>query len=684
MKHILLRLLVLFLVFQCLLFTGIPAFGLELNPQATGHTEVERLIAMAKAQRNSELAVEYAENAIAIADSLNDPIIRARAYQISGISWRAAGDYLMAEKRLQVAFGLFSATGDDHEAHKVKRDLGETFRAGGAFSSFDTSGIEGEALEVKRELGETFRAAGVFDQAMRLFYEAKAHFSEAGDSLELARTLNRMAATAYEMTYTHPAYKSLMESIEPSDSAFSEGLPAHPELIRMLDQAKAYLNSALTMARELNDHALIISNEIIQAAIYGMECKTTMTIQKYDEIIEYMMETGHTGALPLAMINKARHVGEGWLNQFDDAIELLQEALQMAKSTNTTIYVVMAHQLLHDNYLALGDYKSAYYHFVMNAKFIFQQQGTLLMLKTNAKEYEYQIIQREAEISHSQRLFRTTAIMGGSIVLAFSLFLIILGIKNREKWRLLEQLNNNSLVIQRQNKELSQAISSKDRLFSIIGHDLRNPFQTILGFSELLNENIHRYDKTKVQKFARQINTATEQTLHLLNNLLHWAQLQRNQVRHLPERLNLTSVLEDILTFGYGLSEEKNIHIDNRVPSDLMVMADVEMLKTILRNLVGNAVKFTKPGGRITLTAQPQPDEIIVCVEDNGIGMNKDQISNLFSSSTVVSKPGTSNEEGTGLGLMLCKEFVEMQGGKIWVESTEGEGSRIFFSIPNA
>jgi len=660
----------------------IPASGLSKQSDSETFTRIETLIRMAGEERDNQLAVELADQATNLADSMGESLLTAQAYQISGTAWRAAGDYLVAYERLREAFHLFNALELHHEVNIVKREIGETFRAGGAFISLNASALHHEAYEVKREIGENFRGGSVFEQAMRLFYEAKTYFSIAGESLELAKTLNRMAATSFEMTKSHPAFNTLLESIEPSASAFTEGITAHPELMRMLDQTKAYLDSATTMARQLNDHALIISNENIRAAIYGMEYKTTMSLRKYDEIMDYMNETGYTNDLPLVMINKARSLGVGWLNRYEDAIELALEALELAMNLNTTIYVIMAHESLHDNYLALGDYEKAYIHFVNNAQFVFLQQGNLLLLKTNAKEYEFQIKQREAEISHNQSLFHTTAIMGGVIVLVISVFLVILGIKNREKWRLLDELNSKNLLIKKQNKDLTDANTSKDRLFSIIGHDLRSPFQTILGYNNLLKSNIEKYDKKEVRKFTHNINMAAEQTLYLLNNLLQWAKLQRKQMHHEPEPVDLKQVSEEIRGFGNEMANTKNLQITNLIPPGLKVNADLEMLKTILRNLLGNALKFTNVGGKIILSAQTTPHETIICVEDNGIGMQKDFANTLFDSNESHSEPGTLGEEGTGLGLVICKEFVEMHGGKIWVESTPDVGSKFCFSIP--
>lgn len=665
----------------------IPGGHIAVSGQAAqsgfeGIARVETLIQMASEECNNRLAVELADQAMHLADSLGEDFLSARAHLISGTAWRAAGDYLLAYERLQEAYGLFNALELYHEANIVKREIGETYRAGGAFILLNSSDFDNDSGQIHFDTEEIVRGGSVFEYAMRLFDEAKAHFSLTGEDLELAKTLNRMAATSYEITTSSPAFIAMLDFIEPSSSAFAEGMAARPKLMHQHDQTKAYLDSATIMARQLNDHALIISNENIRAALYAQEYKISMALMKYDELIDYMNDTGFTDDLPLVMINKARSLGFGWLNQYEDAIELALEALEQAKELNTAIYVIMAHELLHKNYLAIGNYEKAYFHFFENTQFSFLQQGTLLLLKTNAQEYEFQIKQKEAEISHRQRLFKTVAIMGGIIIMIFSVFLIILGFKNRDKRQLLVELNNKNLQISNQNEELTEANQSKDRLFSIISHDLRNPFNTILGYSNLLRSSIEEYDNNQTRKFASHINMAAEQTLNLLNNLLQWAKIQRKQLRYQPEEVDLILVSEEVRRLGNEMAGAKNLHIVNHIPPGLKVFADPEMLKTILRNLLGNAIKYSNVGGNIILSAQNTPQETIICVKDHGIGMQMSFANVLFDSNGSHSKPGTSGEEGTGLGLVICKEFVEMHGGKIWVESTPGAGSTFCFSIP--
>ncbi len=398
--------------------------------------------------------------------------------------------------------------------------------------------------------------------------------------------------------------------------------------------------------------------------------------------MEYMITTGYTDDVPLAMINKARILGDGMFHRYEEAIELAREAMNIADSININAYVVMAHQEMHDNYLVLGDFEQAYIHFAAHAHYLVQQQSALLRLHTDMQQYELQLMQTEAEVAFGRKTLRITMVMGGALLFISLVFLLVLGNKNREKRGLLGELNSQSILISKQNKDLMSANLSKDRLFSIIGHDLRTPFQGILGYSELLKDNVDSYHKTDIQKFATRIHQAAEDSLLLLSNLLHWAKIQRKQIRHEPAAIELKMLAEEIVRFGNQMVEDKDITLENNIPTGMKVFADLEMLKTILRNLIDNAIKFTKDKGRIELSAQTSANEVIIAVKDNGLGIREDVAKKLFCADDVSPGLGTSNEVGTGLGLTLCREFVEIHGGRIWVESTEGKGSKFFFSIP--
>ncbi len=239
-------------------------------------------------------------------------------------------------------------------------------------------------------------------------------------------------------------------------------------------------------------------------------------------------------------------------------------------------------------------------------------------------------------------------------------------------------------TIEKQNEELVELNITKDKFFSIIAHDLKGPFSTVIGFSDKLVKNIDKYDKEKIQKYLSNIQNVSMQTYKLLENLLEWARLQRGLIVPNLERNNLRKVSEEVCSLSKEVASLKRIKIQNNTPKELLVYCDKELTKTIIRNLVSNAIKFTNELGIVSIHSVEHKNFVTIEIKDTGIGMPRDRIENLFKIEKNSSTVGTNNEQGTGLGLILCKELVEKQGGKIWIESTIGEGTSIFFNIPKA
>jgi PAS domain S-box-containing protein len=235
------------------------------------------------------------------------------------------------------------------------------------------------------------------------------------------------------------------------------------------------------------------------------------------------------------------------------------------------------------------------------------------------------------------------------------------------------------LTINRQLKELN---ATKDKLFSIIAHDLKSPFTGILGLSEILAGNIRELDLETSEIYAAQINMSAKHTLVLLENLLAWAKTQTGQMDYKPVKLNLKTIFfENSLVF-VPLAETKNIDLVFDKIGDMFVFADENMLDTILRNLISNAIKFTHKEGQVKVGASYSGNQVEISVTDTGTGIDNEILEKIFRKDFHTSNPGTEGEKGTGLGLILCREFTIKNGGRIWAESTLGKGSKFHFTLP--
>ena len=233
-----------------------------------------------------------------------------------------------------------------------------------------------------------------------------------------------------------------------------------------------------------------------------------------------------------------------------------------------------------------------------------------------------------------------------------------------------------------QNIELKKTNAEKDKFFSIIAHDLRSPFNAIVGMSEILVEQIKEKDFGGVEEYADIIIKSSYRAMDLLNNLMEWSQSQTGRMKFNPVYFDLNETINQIELLLSENARQKSLTINNALPPGVLVFADKPMINTVLRNLVSNAIKFTYHGGNIGISASTDNEGITVSISDNGIGMSKERIETLFHLDQSYSTSGTENETGTGLGLNLCKEFIDKHNGKLWVESTVGKGSTFHFSLP--
>jgi PAS domain S-box-containing protein len=238
-----------------------------------------------------------------------------------------------------------------------------------------------------------------------------------------------------------------------------------------------------------------------------------------------------------------------------------------------------------------------------------------------------------------------------------------------------------SKLAESENK-LRELNASKDRFFSIISHDIKNHFAAILGLSRLLTKPEYNDDSEKRNETATNLHESSKKLYSLLENLLEWAKLQRDELVMEPEDFNIYSVGQEAIDLIGLKAETKKITINNGIDQKTKVFADKNMIKTVLRNLVSNAVNFTENGGHVNLESSLEGNELIVKVIDNGIGITSENLSKLFRIDEKVIGRTTEGGKGTGLGLILCREFVEKNGGNMWVESELSKGSVFSFSLP--
>lgn len=282
----------------------------------------------------------------------------------------------------------------------------------------------------------------------------------------------------------------------------------------------------------------------------------------------------------------------------------------------------------------------------------------------NLKTYEFKMQNHDAEKHYEARIVKSHK---------NEILMLLRDVTNQKQ---------NEIQILKIAEDLKQINDTKDKFVSIIAHDVRTPIIALIGYAEILADDIDDLQKAEIKEFASSIVDISKQTIGLLTNLLEWSRLQTGRIEFNPEPVNAYTISENTIALLRSNFEQKNISIFNYLEKEIFVHADENMMQSIFNNIVSNAIKFTNRNGKIILSATRMNEMIRFSVRDNGVGMNENQKSMLFGMNKSFTTPGTTNEKGSGLGMILCKDFVEKHGGEIWVESMSGAGSEFFFTIP--
>jgi PAS domain S-box-containing protein len=232
------------------------------------------------------------------------------------------------------------------------------------------------------------------------------------------------------------------------------------------------------------------------------------------------------------------------------------------------------------------------------------------------------------------------------------------------------------------NEELVQTIATKDKFFSIISHDLRSPLSGLMGILDILNTDYDSLKEKEKKELISHATVASKTTFSLMENLLEWSRIQTGAINYQPERLRIQRLVDNTVSLYEQNLKNKEIEFSCSINPDIFAFADKSMTETIFRNLISNAIKFTRAGGRITISSEIENDKVIIKVKDSGVGIENKNIPKLFLVDAGFSTNGTTEESGTGLGLIICKELAEKQEGQIWVESKKNQGSAFYFSVP--
>jgi len=375
------------------------------------------------------------------------------------------------------------------------------------------------------------------------------------------------------------------------------------------------------------------------------------------------------------------------LGYTDQAIEYATASFQMASEIKALWDMTHVAEILAEAYAQKGDFKEAYRYQVK-----FKSLSDSLLNEANEREMNHlHLLEQEAEnrkLMHQsekqqmalKRKNQMTYIYVVGFVL-FSILVFLLWRNLRLKSKMNKSLQAKNSIIAHKNQELEHANATKDRFFHLVAHDLKSPLSVMISFTDVLQQNLAYYDEEKIREFLTALHQSSLQGFRLLENLLDWARLQTNAITYDPDKLKIYPLVEETRHLLGSNAKDKNIEVKTDVDEQLMAVIDRNMFLTVLRNLLSNAIKFSEEGSTVTISAKKTDDRITITVTDTGVGIPKADMDKLFRIETYYTRPGTKKEKGTGLGLILCHDFVRKMGGQLNVESTEGKGSVFSFWV---
>ena len=458
------------------------------------------------------------------------------------------------------------------------------------------------------------------------------------------------------------------------------------------DKSLEFLNISLSLREKLNDYWGMTNtlNEI--GSVNREKGDYAEALNAYTEALKSVRNIEQNRILIGEIYLGKAHVYYAQ-KDFKRANIAISQSKNIFEGINARAELVEIYKLVSKINYATHNYKDAYIYLqkhdnlndsikVLNAERQLELMELVFTSDRNKKENE--LLKRENSIKllqiEQEKQFRNLLLLISIILLvaAITSYLFYNGKKKSNK--LLIKKNE---LIESQKAELSKINSTKDKFFSIIAHDLKNPFGSLINLSEFLLDEINDLSSEELQELAEAINKASKSSYRLLENLLLWSQTQKGHITYKPETFKIAGIIHDNFALYTEMAKEKNIQLKfEETGKDSFVFADKNMLDAIIRNLINNAIKYSYKDGTVSIKASMDDENTYFCVEDKGIGISEDKIDTLFSVEGKEIQSGTNGEKGTGLGLVVCKEFIDINGGNIKITSKVNSGTRICFNLP--
>jgi signal transduction histidine kinase/tetratricopeptide (TPR) repeat protein len=590
-------------------------------------------------------------------------------------SFKEFGDTLFTAKTINSIGLIFSYRNDNENTLKYYLEALELLKK----VKRRTPKIDTEEIIVRTNLINHYRETRQYRKVIEHALPAIVVAREIGDSVRLASIMNSLGN----------GYKN-MNQIDKSLETFREAVGIFESMGDEFRKAFVFINIG---------------------GVFDYIHQTDSSLKYYAYALKTFKEEGYVFGELNALTGMA---GDYVIQRKDqEARKIFLSCIDTALAYGFNDIVLESYSAMADLEYKSGNYKQAYdfkerYRLLNDSIFTVEKEHQYAELQT-----QYETVQKENEINllKSEKLIRENELRRNKLInwIALSALIILLVIfyvgyvfykqkrkanallteknnqielKNRQLSQMNQQIVHINEKLQLSQVELTNANNAKNRFFSILGHDLRNPFHSIMGYSYLLSKSYDKLSVDERKKYADEILGSCEQVNRLLDNLLEWIRTQSDGITFNPHEVEFYRLVQDALSVLKNSANDKSIEIVSNIDKGIKITADYSMIETVVRNLVNNGIKFTPVGGKVTISATLEASRFTVNVSDNGVGIPAGDLDKLFNVDSNIKTRGTNNERGTGLGLVICKEFVNFHNGQIWAESEVGKGTTFYFSIP--
>lgn len=621
------------------------------------------------ASSDPALSLSYDTMALEVAKQLDDKMVQSDIMNNMGLSFYAMADYAMAIDLISQSLEIKKEIADSKAMVQAMNNLGVLYQLIGDYDN--AINMLNSSLSIRRDANDTvgvarslsnisaaIQKAGKPEKALEILEEAKELYLLLADTNGLASVYNNMGTVFQLLNNFEQAHSYFLLSLELKDEKRDPRFVANSYnnlgmtsvALGQFQDAFQYYKQALTIRERIGDQ-------------YGLATVNTNLGELHRKQGSYRKAEEHL----LAAQEIARR------NRFNQVLQRCLDELSIL-------------------YAAQEIYEKAY-RYALEASNL---KDTLFSKELNQRIAELDM-QRKTEITYKENqmlrldnqlkayaIQRSRYVVIGSIIfsLFFVVLLVLIWIRLKEKRKLNRQLQRTVDLLQKSEKDLKESNDAKDKVFSVISHDLISPFNSMLGFSDLLIKSYDDYDDKTKKEFLESIQQSASDTFKLLENLLYWGRINTGKIKHNPINSDLSAYVNDSLRFFAETIDTKQIRIHTDVPDDTVVFADPDMLIMMLNNLISNALKFTHQGGEIHITAKSGKNGVELIVKDTGIGIPPKWQEDLFLVDKKHKREGTAKEKGPGLGLSLVHALVRKNEGEIWVKSEEGKGSSFYIQLP--